>query len=631
MSEYLVLARKYRSRTFDEVVGQEAISTTLKNAITSGRIAHAYLFTGTRGVGKTTVARILAKALNCLSSDGPTTEPCGQCDACISIARGDDMDVIEIDGASNRGIDEIRDLRSNAALHPARARYKVYYIDEVHMLTKEAFNALLKTLEEPPAHVKFIFATTEVEKVPATILSRCQRFDFRNIPTDEIAGHLRAICESESIEAEQAAIFRVARSAAGSMRDGLSLLDQLISSTGGQVTDADVLRVLGTPPEESVAALMGAIAANDPAAALEQLDTMLLAGLPLEGLVTALADQYRNIMLALTCGPDSRLIELAESHRAALAEVARHFTVPSAVQGVGVCEQLGRAVRGSSSARALTEAAIVRLAAADKFVDAASLVERLERLNGGRGPSAPALKKNSLAATDAGPAGRFSAGRYAPNRPAPAPAPSPAPARPSAPPESSAPAPAREPQPPAEPSARQVPLAGAGVTWQGDWLREHWGQFIQAASEQAGPAVAGILRGAKLQSVGPGAIELGFDTEDEPMRQRAAGAMAERIEQALSALAGQSVRCRFVATGHSRGTGRVVSGVAMGGINSADRVKVAQDPAVKAVTDLFGGQVADIRPDAELLRASADPASPSPADEPLAPESEIELDELDED
>ena len=221
---YLVLARKYRSATFEEVVGQDPIARTLTNAITSGRIAHAYLFAGTRGVGKTTMARILAKALNCLDADAPTPTPCNQCDACRSIARGDDMDVIEIDGASNRGIDEIRELRANAIFRPTRCRFKIYYIDEVHMLTREAFNALLKTLEEPPGHVKFIFATTEAEKMPATILSRCQRFDFRNISTRRIAEHLEAICKAEKVPADSDGLFRIARAGAGSMRDALSLL-----------------------------------------------------------------------------------------------------------------------------------------------------------------------------------------------------------------------------------------------------------------------------------------------------------------------------------------------------------------------------------------------------------------------
>jgi len=382
MSEYLVLARKYRSATFDELVGQETIAQTLTNAITSGRIAHAYLFTGTRGVGKTTMARILAKALNCLAVDGPTVTPCNACHACEAIARGDDVDVIEIDGASNRGIDEIRELRANAVFRPARSRYKIYYIDEVHMLTKEAFNALLKTLEEPPEHVKFIFATTEAEKIPATILSRCQRYDFRNIPTRRIAEHLKTLCEAENVPAEADALFRVARAAAGSMRDALSLLDQMLASGAG-VTDAEVVNVLGTPPDERTLAIVGAIAQGQTATALTELSAILEGGVTLTSAAVALSDVFRNLMLAATCGGDSELIELPEQQRKAVAELAKQFSVPALVQGVGIMQTAARNIRTSSVARALLEAAVVRLAEADKFVDPGSLIERLEALTGG--------------------------------------------------------------------------------------------------------------------------------------------------------------------------------------------------------------------------------------------------------
>src|SRR5579871_52465 len=206
---YTVLARRYRPQQFADLVGQEPVAQALTNALKSGRVAHAYLFTGARGVGKTSTARILAKALNC--AKGPTDTPCGTCEACLSIASGEDVDVLEIDGASNNGVENVRDLRNNVQYAPARSRFKIYIIDEVHMLSKAAFNALLKTLEEPPGHVKFILATTEPEKVPATILSRCQRYDFRNIPTREIAAHLKEICKSEKIQAEDDAVALVAK------------------------------------------------------------------------------------------------------------------------------------------------------------------------------------------------------------------------------------------------------------------------------------------------------------------------------------------------------------------------------------------------------------------------------------
>src|SRR5213082_726140 len=226
---YTVLARRYRSATFDEVIGQDHVAQTLKNAIASGRVAHAYLFCGTRGTGKTSMARILAKALNCKNSDGPTVTSCNKCESCLAIARGDDIDVIEIDAASNTGVDNIRELIENAQYRPARCRFKVYIIDEVHMLSKNAFNALLKTLEEPPEHVKFILATTEPEKVLPTILSRCQRYDFRSIPSREIAAHLKEISKKEKIKSDDDALLLIAKAGAGSMRDALSLLDRLLS------------------------------------------------------------------------------------------------------------------------------------------------------------------------------------------------------------------------------------------------------------------------------------------------------------------------------------------------------------------------------------------------------------------
>ncbi len=481
MADYLVLARKYRSATFDEVVGQEAIGVTLVNAIKSGRLAQAYLFTGTRGVGKTTMARILAKALNCLSADAPTATPCNACNACEAIARGDDIDVIEIDGASNRGIDEIRELRSNAILRPARCRYKIYYIDEVHMLTKEAFNALLKTLEEPPAHVKFIFATTEAEKIPATVLSRCQRFDFRNIPTADIAQQLRMISKAEKIKIDDDALFRVAKAAAGSMRDGISLLDQLLSSATGKVSEDDVLRVLGTPPDERISALLTAVADGETATALEQLDEVLAAGYPLEGVAAALADGFRHVMLALTCGVDSRLIELSESRRGALGALAGRFTLPAAVHAVGMCEQMMRNIRASSCARALAEAVIVRLAAADKFVDPASLIERLEQVAANpAGGGAPSRAKKKIA----------------------------------------------PPAPGSGPVAGTAKAAGSpAIRWDLAWLADNWQAVVSGIPDIR---VVGILRAAKPVAAEAGSIRLSFDASHESMCRRAAGTVRMR-------------------------------------------------------------------------------------------------------
>src|SRR3989440_822269 len=276
---YTVLARKYRSADFDELVGQNHIAQTLKKAIETQRIAHAYLFCGTRGTGKTSTARILAKCLNCEKSKGPTSEPCGKCSSCEGIARGDDIDVIEIDAASNTGVDNVRDLIANASYRPARSRFKIYIIDEVHMLSKQAFNALLKTMEEPPEHVKFILATTEPEKVLPTILSRCQRYDFRNIPTREIADHLKEIAKKEKIKADDDALLLVAKAGAGSMRDSLSLLDRLLSIGEKHLTIETIEQLLGMPKSQAVFDVAQAIGVGDVKQVLQLSNRLITQGL----------------------------------------------------------------------------------------------------------------------------------------------------------------------------------------------------------------------------------------------------------------------------------------------------------------------------------------------------------------
>ena len=267
---YTVVARRYRPQRFEDVVGQDHVVRALRNAIRLNRIAQAYLFCGTRGVGKTSMARIFAKCLNCVK--GPTEEPCQTCDICQSIALGQDVDVIEIDGASNNGVEQVRELRQNAALRPSRARYKIYYIDEVHMLSTGAFNALLKTLEEPPPHVKFFFATTEANKIPITVLSRCQRYDFAGITPEVIAATLGEICRQEQVEAEPEALQIVARRAGGSLRDAQSLLDRLLASGSPLLTVEVVNGLLGTASDERLLAMLEALADHDAAAALRLLE-----------------------------------------------------------------------------------------------------------------------------------------------------------------------------------------------------------------------------------------------------------------------------------------------------------------------------------------------------------------------
>jgi len=293
---YRVFARKYRPQTFEEVVGQEHITRTLQNAIANRRVAQAYLFVGPRGIGKTSSARILAKALNCVN--GPTPHPCGQCDACKEIEEGRSLDVLEIDGASNNGVENIRELRENAAYAPSRGPYKIYLIDEVHMLSAGAFNALLKTLEEPPEHVKFIFATTEAQKVPATITSRCQRFDLRRIPTASIAAHLQTIAAKEGITMEESAAEAIARGADGGLRDAESMMDQAVAFCGNHITGEDVMTVFGFTSRETIASLMEHILARDAAGSLRIIGRQAEAGKDLLRLLGDLIGHVRDLLVA---------------------------------------------------------------------------------------------------------------------------------------------------------------------------------------------------------------------------------------------------------------------------------------------------------------------------------------------
>ena len=312
---YRVFARKYRPQTFAEVIGQDHITRTLQNAVNASRLAQAYLFVGPRGIGKTSTARILAKALNCVN--GPTSQPCGVCDVCKEIAEGRNLDVIEIDGASNNGVENIRDLRDNAAYAPTRGPFKIYLIDEVHMLSTGAFNALLKTLEEPPAHVKFIFATTEAQKVPATITSRCQRFDLRRIPSDLIQKHLLYIAENEKITLDADAADAIAHGADGGLRDAESMLDQMVAFCGERITMNDVMDVFGFTPREVVANLAQALFAADAQAALGIVAMQSDAGKDLSRLTAELIGHLRDRLVAQACGgqievPQAKLLELIE-------------------------------------------------------------------------------------------------------------------------------------------------------------------------------------------------------------------------------------------------------------------------------------------------------------------------------
>jgi DNA polymerase-3 subunit gamma/tau len=378
---YTVLARRYRPQTFADIIGQEPVARALSNALKSNRVAHAYLFTGARGVGKTSTARILAKALNC--EKGPTATPCGQCDPCKNIAAGEDVDVLEIDGASNRRIDEIRDIRSNVQYRPSRARYKIYIIDEVHMLTKEAFNALLKTLEEPPPHVKFIFATTEVEKVPITILSRCQRFDFAGIAVPRILEQLRGIAVREGVQADDEALELVARRAGGSMRDAQSLLDQLLAFGGDKLTVDQVHTLLGTAGDERILALAAAVLSHDVKQALELLDEAVVTGLQLGELLDQMIAYWRDLMVVHCAGIDGRDLSVPSRHRETLLRQAKVLNLDVILAGLDILSATKGQLKTSNHGRTLVEMALVRLGRLENLLALPQLLRLLNQPRSG--------------------------------------------------------------------------------------------------------------------------------------------------------------------------------------------------------------------------------------------------------
>jgi len=375
---YEVLARKWRPQQFADVVGQEHVTRTLTNAIESGRVAHAYIFVGSRGIGKTTSARILAKALNCRK--GPTPTPCDQCDSCREVMAGNSLDVIEIDGASNNGVDQVRDLRDNARYSPARGPYKIYIIDEVHMLSPAAFNALLKTLEEPPPHVKFIFATTDVHKVLPTILSRCQRFDLRRISVQDIVGRLREGCSDEGISISEDALLAIARGAEGGLRDAESALDQIISFRGKEISEEDVLAVFGLVSRHMLEDLVVAILNPDVPRIIGLVAEMDRTGKDLQRVVMELLEHFRNLLVVLYAGADVPALELPDAQ---LEFYRKHASVIEAGRVLRIIDALvetdGR-MRYALSKKTLLETGLIRCSRAVETVTLNELLKQVADL-----------------------------------------------------------------------------------------------------------------------------------------------------------------------------------------------------------------------------------------------------------
>ena len=522
---YTALARRFRPQTFSEVVGQGRIATTLRNAIQDGRVAHAYLFTGARGVGKTSMARIFAKALNCPNAQDAV--PCNTCEICRSISAGQDVDVSEIDGASNRGIDDIRTLRANVNVRSMRSKYKVYIVDEVHMLTKEAFNALLKTLEEPPPGVKFIFCTTEPNKVPDTILSRCQRFDFGTIATQEIMGRLAELATAEGFEVTNDALELVARRAAGSMRDSQSLFDQLLAF-GSQTIDAsDVHRLLGTAPDDRLMSLIEAVQQRQPDRALAELDQALGEGVQLEPLWDQVIAAFRDLMVLATGATELPLMSAGESQRGVLRDLASSWGLTTILAGVEILAETKQRMQRTTFGRALAELALVRV----------SLLRDLEQLQlviaelraGGKGlaprtPAVPAAPSRNLMPS----VPSYEATEAQKKNPTPEPLNS----RPQT--------PSRE-----QVTAEEAPSAPSAprIAWRPDC-----GPQLLAALQEAFPDMTGTsLRLVSSTAItGPNLLEFSFPVSyDIHRRACERPEVLSRIESVIKQLTGETIRLKF--------------------------------------------------------------------------------------
>lgn len=484
---YQVIARKYRPQRFADVVGQEHVTQTLGHAIEQKRIAHAYLFCGPRGTGKTTIARIFAKCLNC--TDGPKVDFREDDPRCQEIAEGRSLDVLEIDGASNNGVEQVRELRETCKYAPASSRFKIYIIDEVHMLTTAAFNALLKTLEEPPEHVKFMFATTDPEKVLPTILSRCQRFDLRRIPAALIAKHLTQIAKEEKVRVQPAALDAIARGAEGAMRDAESALDQLISFCGDQIEEPDVLSMFGLAAQGQILELSRAVLAGEIEPALRQLNDLATNGKDLGRLISDLLNHFRNLLIFRVSKGDLAMLEVAEAEAASLKEQSKLATTEGLTRILEVLAEAEMRLRDATSKKILVEVALLKAIEARSAVSLDAVLKQLERLRSETAGDVVTLPAPASA-------------------PAPAPNPGPKPIRA----QSEAAPQASFVQTPAVPAAlREEPAAAASVP--GD-LAALWGALVEAAG-RASPFVRTYLLEAHPVSLKQNLLTIGFDPEFE--------------------------------------------------------------------------------------------------------------------
>jgi DNA polymerase-3 subunit gamma/tau len=571
---YQVTARKWRPQTFDDLVEQRHVTRTLKNAIRLGRVAHAYLFAGTRGVGKTTTARVLAKALNC--ERGPTPDPCNACPSCLDITQGASLDVVEIDGASNRGIDEIRDLRERLRYLPSRSRYKVYIIDEVHMLTKEAFNALLKTLEEPPPHVVFIFATTELEKIPYTILSRCQRFEFKRVSLAGLVEQLEHIVHSEGITVSRASLLRIAKAAEGSMRDAQSLLDQVVAYCGTDVPDDEVSQLLGSVASERLAECLKALFQQDAATALHLADALQAEGHEAIGIVRALLEGLRHLIVLKTAETPHTLIPLSETELAALRPVAELATVEEIYGHFHVLSAAENALRYASNPFLVLEMALVRMACIGRVQPLQTILDQLQHLEAGlpATPPLPASQPLPVQEADQGRYGVFSPSALAGEGP-----------------RGPAPTPSRQgwdrgdTKRAQEISADGDPPAAGGDFWEA--LREH--------VARRRPAIAALLQVGHVQACTEKELVIGFARQDNFSRLHVLE--PENIvvvREAAAAVLGRPLQVKLVALDDATSGGngrRGTEGEAAQEMLAAEEAQRQKRETIQAVVDIFDGRL----------------------------------------
>jgi len=543
---YQVLARRYRPMTFSEVVGQSIVMRTLQNAIATGRIGHAFLFSGARGVGKTTSARILAKALNCSAAEGPTPEPCLKCASCEEIAKGNALDVQEIDGASNNSVENVRELRESARYNPARDRFKIWIIDEVHMLSGSAFNALLKTLEEPPPRVKFIFATTEYNKIPETILSRCQQYDFRLVGTRELGQHLRAVAKQDSITVSDAALEAIARAAEGSVRDALSLFDQVLSFSGSEVKDQDLKALLGLVDRDLLFAVSEAVLQGDSLRLLEAVERVSDYGADYRHFARELQLHFREVLLCRIAPEKSALAAgIGPDAARRLKPLAEAYSEEDLVRVLDVLARAEGDLRWAQDPRVTLELALLKLVQLRRLAPFGELVARVERMiSGAGGPP--------TAARPASPRGLAAPAPLPVLTPAPAPTPAPTPAPVPAPPDA--------------------------------------GELVARMAAAARPSFAPALRAAS------GRFDEGALVLELPAAYREfSRSHLDEFTALANQVSGRKLSLRVAEGEPAPAPASPLSSKAAPDNRQRLREKAEHEPAVQEALDLFGGKVVDVR------------------------------------